>query len=129
MKIEKENMDYDYIKIVLGQIIDSYKILKEIRDKPGDLEIIRKELGKIQGLVKVIVNKIEKSGNYSDSYSELLDASKSYLRDHNFNTEIDRISQLYSEDSYRIRNIRLSILLALENTQLISKITELLSVL
>lgn len=129
MKIGKDSMDYNYIKSVLEQIIDSYKILKEIRDKPGDLDIIRKELGKIQGLVKVVVNKIEKSGNYSDSYSELLVASKSFLRDHNFNTEIDRISQLYSEDSYRIRNIRLSILSALENTKLISKTIELLQVL
>jgi len=129
MKIGKDSMDYDYIKSVLEQIIDSYKILKEIRDKPGDLDIIKKELGKIQGLVKVLVNKIEKFGNYSDSYSELLVASKSYLRDHNFHTEIDRISQLYSEDSHRIRNMRLSILSALEDTKLISKTIALLQVL
>ena len=113
----------------MKQIIDSYKILNELRDKPGDLDIIKKELGRIQGLVKVLVNKIEKSGNYSDSYSGLVVASKSYLRHHNFHTEIDRISQLYSEDSYRIRNIRLSILSAFEKTKLISKTIALLQVL
>jgi len=122
-------MDYNYIKSILRQVIDSYKILNELRDKPGDLDIIKKELGKIQGLVKVLVIKIEKSGNYSDSYSELLVASKSYLRDHNFYTEIDRISQLYSEDSHRIKNIRLTILSSLEKTKLISKTIALLQVL
>src|SRR5574341_808326 len=105
-------MDYDYIKGILKQTIDSYKILNELRDKPGDLDTIKKELGKIQGLVQVLVNKIEKSGNYSDSYSEVLDASKSYLKDYSFYNEIDRISQLYSDDPHRIKNIRLSILVA-----------------
>lgn len=122
-------MDYDYIKSILEQIIDSYKKLQEIRDKSGDLDVIKKELDKIQGIVKVLVIKIEKSGNYSDSYSELLAASKSFLRDHNFHTEIYRISQLYSEDSYRIRNIRISILSALEESKLISKTIALLHVL
>jgi len=122
-------MDYNYIKSILRQVIDSYKILNELRDKPGDLDIIKKELGKIQGLVKVLVIKIEKSGNYSDSYSELLVASKSYLKDHNFYTEIDRISQLYSEDSHRIKNIRLTILSSFEKTKLISKTIALLQVL
>lgn len=122
-------MDYNYIKSILKQIIDSHKILNELRDKPGDLDIIKKELGKIQGLLNVLVIKIEKSGNYSDSYSELLVASKSYLRDHNFHLEIDRIAQLYSEDSHRIKNIRLSILSAFEKTKLISKTIALLQVL
>lgn len=122
-------MDDDYIKRILEQIIDSYKILNEIRDKPGDLDIIKKELGKIQGLIQVLVNKIEKSENYSDSYSELLSASKSYLKDYNFHNEIDRMAQLYSEDHYRIKNIRLSILAALEETKLIVRGIALLEVL
>jgi len=122
-------MDYNYIKNILKQILDSYTKLKENRDYPGDLESIKKELGKIEGEVKVLVNKIEKSGNYSDNYSELLTAARSYLRDNNFYTEIDRISQLYSEDFFRIRNIRLTILNALEESKLISKTIALLQVL
>lgn len=122
-------MDYDYMKGILKQTIDSYKILNELRDKPGDLDIIKKEVSKIQGLVQVLVNKIEKSGNYSDSYSELLDASKSYIKDYSFYNEIDRISQLYSDDPHRIKNIRFSILAALEKTKLITKSIALLEVL
>ena len=122
-------MDYGYIKKILEHTIDSYKILNDIKDKPGDLDIIKKELNRIHGLVQVLVNKIEKSENYSDSYSELLSASKLYLKDYNFHNEIDRISQLYSEDPYRIKNIRLLILTALEKTKLISKAIALLQVL
>ena len=119
-------MDDDYIKGILEKIINSYKTLNDLRDRPEDLEIIKKELGKTQGLVHVLTNKIEKSGNNSDTYSGLLSALKSYLRDYSFHNEVDRISQLYSEDSHRIRNIRISIISALEESKLISKIIDLL---
>jgi hypothetical protein len=122
-------MDYDYLKNILKQVLECYGKLKEIRDKPGDLGSIKKELDKIQGLAKVLTNKIEKSENYSDSYSELLSASRSFLRDHNFDTEIEKLSLLYSEDSFRIRNMRLSIILALEESKLVSKSLELLKAL
>ncbi|MEK6877442.1 MAG: hypothetical protein AABZ49_02320 [Thermoproteota archaeon] len=122
-------MKHDYIKGILEKIIDSHKILNELKDKPGDLEIIKRELGKIQGLVQVLANKIEKSENNSDTYFELLSASKSYLKEYSFHNEIDRVSQLYSEDPHRIRNMRLSILTALEETKLIVSIIELLETL
>jgi hypothetical protein len=122
-------MEYDYIKGILEKIIDSHKILNELKDKPGDLEIIKREVGKIQGLVQVLANKIEKSENNSDTYFELLSASKSYLKEYSFHNEIDRVSQLYSEDPHRIRNMRLSILTALEETKLIVSIIELLEAL
>lgn len=122
-------MDYNYIKGILNQIIESHKILNNLRDKSGDLDIIKKELAKIHGLVNVLVIKIEREGNFSDSYSELLIASKSYLKNHNFDSEIDRIALLYSEDPHRIKNIRLTILSAIEKTNLISKTKALLQVL
>ncbi|MGQ0795512.1 MAG: hypothetical protein ACT4N5_04930 [Nitrosopumilaceae archaeon] len=122
-------MHYDYLKTILKQVLECYEKLKEVRDRPGDLDVIKKELDKIQGIVKVLTRKIEKSGNYSDSYSELLKASESFLRDHNFHTEIEKLSLLYSEDSFRIRNMRLSIIYALEESKLIPKSIELLKVL
>jgi len=48
----------EYIKDVLKQILDSYQILLELEDKPGDLEIIKNELLKINGFLRVIVKKI-----------------------------------------------------------------------
>ena len=122
-------MNYDYIKNILKQIIGSYKTLNELKNNPGDLEIIKRESSKIQGQVQVLVNKIEKSGNDSDTYVEFLSASNSYLKDYSFYNEIDRISQLYSDDPHRIRNMRLSILTALEETKLIVRIAALLEVL
>jgi hypothetical protein len=122
-------MDYDYLKGILKQVLECYGKLKDVSDKPGDLDVIKNELDKIQGLVRVLTSKIEKSGNYSDSYSELLSASRSFLKDHNFHTEIEKLSLLYSDDSFRIRNMRLSIISALEECKLVSKSLELLKVL
>ena len=52
-------MDIDeYLKGVLGQILDSYKILAELNDNPNDLDIIKKEIAKIRGLLQVIHNKL-----------------------------------------------------------------------
>ena len=52
-------MDIDeYLKGILGQILDSYKTLVELNDTPDDLEIIKKETSKIKGLLQVIHNKL-----------------------------------------------------------------------
>lgn len=118
---------YDnYIKNLLGQVLVSYKKITELKDKPGDLVTIKEELGKMQGLLQVAINKIERTENDSDSITEFLDASRSYLKDYSFYHEIDSISKLYSEDSHRIKGIRLAILSALEKSDLIPKINNLL---
>lgn len=119
-------MDYKYIRNLLGQTLDSYKILTELRDKPGDLVTIKQELGKMHGILQVLVNKMEKSDNNSDMVSEFSDATKAYLRDYSFNYEIDNVSKLYPEDHHRIKNLRLLIITALEKCEVISKANTLL---
>ena len=47
----------EYIKGVLKQVLDSYQILLELEDKTGDLKIIKNELLKINGFLRVIVKK------------------------------------------------------------------------
>jgi len=37
----------EYVKGILKQVLDSYQILLELEDKPGDLKIIKNELLKI----------------------------------------------------------------------------------
>ena len=118
-----------YIRNLLEQTLDSYKILIELRDEPEDLITIKQEVGKIHGLVQVTINKIEKSGNNSDSVSEFLDAAQSYLRDYSFNHEIYTVLESYPEDSHRIKNIRLVIVKALERSGVIPKAEELLRLL
>lgn len=116
----------DYLKNILQQASDSYDLLNNLKNKPGDLEIIKRELAKIRGLVQVVINKIEKSGNTSDSYIELLKMSRAYLEDYDFARPIEDVSGLYSQDPHRIKNMRLSIILSLEESQLIFKIQSVL---
>ena len=48
MKITNCLMDIDeYLKGILSQVLDSYKILAELDDTPNDLDIIKKETSKI----------------------------------------------------------------------------------
>ncbi len=115
----------EYFKSLLTQISETYNFLKEMKDKPGDLDIIKVQQSKIQGLIKVLCNKIETLHNESDDFSELLKVAKTYLKNYDFYDIIDTY-QLYSEDVMRIKNIRISILSSLEETKLISKIQSML---
>jgi len=107
---------------VLSQVIDSYKLLEQLKDKPGDLEIISRELAKIIGLLRVIVNKLESNEDNSDKYVKLSAAAKFYLENYSFDREIETMSKLYSGDSNRLRNIRSTILDSLQDKKLIEKV-------
>ena len=47
-----------------------------MKDKPSDLDTTQVQLGKIQGLIKVLCNKIETMDYKSDNFSELLKVAK-----------------------------------------------------
>ena len=112
----------NYLNGLLSQIKDSVKIIEELKDNFGDLEIIKKELAKINGLFQVIVNKLNSVDNSSDIYVELSSAAKFYLENYSFDREIETMSKLYSNDSHRLRNIRYSILKSLTDKKLIEKV-------
>ncbi len=116
----------NYLNGLLSQIKDSIKIIEELKDKSGDLEIIKKELAKTNGLFQVIVNKLNSIDNSSDKYVELSSAAKFYLENYSFDREIETMSKLYSNDSHRLRNIRYSILKSLTDKKLIEKIDSLM---
>jgi len=116
----------NYLNGLLSQIKDSIKIIEELKDKSGDLEIIKKELAKINGLFQVIVNKLNSIDNSSDKYVELSSAAKFYLENYSFDREIETMSKLYSNDSHRLRNIRYSILKSLTDKKLIEKVDSLM---
>ena len=56
----------EYLKGILRQILDSYKILTELNDDPNDLEMIKKEVAKINGLLQVIQSKLNEKKHQSD---------------------------------------------------------------
>ncbi len=112
----------DYLRGILEQILESNQILKNLQDKLGDLEIIKKEISKINGLITVVINKLKASDNSSDDFVSLLSAGKYYLENYDFTREIETMSKLYSNDSNRLKNIRYTILDSLQDKKLMEKI-------
>jgi len=112
----------NYLNGLLFQIKESIKIIDELKDNFGDLDIIKKELAKINGLFQVIVNKLNSIDNSSDKYVDLSSAAKFYLENYSFEREIETMSKLYSNDSHRLRNIRHLILKSLTDKKLIEKV-------
>ncbi len=118
----------DYIKNLLTQTLDAHTILNKLKDEPGDLEIIKKQVGKIEGVLKVLCKKIKESINSSDDYIKLLKSAKFYLENHDFYNIIEAY-KLYDEDPMRIKNVRTLVIKALEEKKLIQKIQDMLKTL
>lgn len=116
----------EYLQKILIQILDSHKTLQEIKDKPGDLDIIKKELLKINGFLKVIANKIETDTITSSDFKKVKSKSSQYLENYYFEKEIETMSPLYSNDSSRVKNMRLKIIEALEDKRMMEEIKELI---
>lgn len=120
-------VDFDnYLKGLLNQIFESYQLLTNLEDKTGDLEIIKKELSKIRGLLQVIINKLNSIDNNSNDYVELLSASDAYVKNYDFFREIETMSKLYSDDPHRLQNLRQTIIDSFNDKKLIEKIESLM---
>lgn len=117
---------YNYLNEVLTKITDSYKIIEHLKDNPGDLDIIKKELAKITGLLNVARKKLESIDDNSDKFVKLLTATNFFLENYSFEREIETISKLYSEDSHRLKNMRYSIIEALNEKKLIDTISSII---
>lgn len=116
----------EHLKKILVQFVDSYNVLKTFDDKPGDLEKIKKELLKINGFLKVITKKIDSEKIPLSDYEKLQSKFENYLENYYFEKEIETMTPLYVDDVYRIKNMRLKILEALKNKNMINNVKELL---
>lgn len=116
----------EYLKSILSQILDSYALLKEIEDKPGDLELIKKELLKINGFTKVIINKISSEKITPSDFTTVKLKLEHYFDNYFFVKEIETMAPLYSNDISRVKNMRLKILEALESRKMIEDIGDLI---
>jgi len=116
----------DYVKKVLAQIMNSYVIVQNLKDNSGDLDIIKKELLKINGFFMVLVKKLGTENFQSRELLELKSKVKNYLENYYFVQEIDTMTTLYSDDSDRIKNMRLKIIEAFQDKKLIDKIEDLI---
>lgn len=112
----------EYLKGVFEKILQSYVILTKLNDKSGDLKIVERELLRMTGFFNVIIRKLGtdnfQSKNLADLKSELVE----YLDTYYFEKEIETMSSLYSEDTNRIRNLRLKILESFNDKKLMDKI-------
>lgn len=114
------NID-EYLKGVLEQILDSYKILTGLNDNPNDLETINKELAKIRGLLQVIHNKLSEKKYQSDHLVTLCKLSGYYIDTYDFRREIKILGEIYYKDSNRLKNLRMLIINSLNDKELIEK--------
>ena len=116
----------EYLKSILLQILESYENLKEIQDKPGDLEIIKKESLKINGFFKVISNKVEDTKIPHSDFKPLKSKFRSYLENYSFEQEIETMSPLYQDDVHRVKNMRLKILESFDENKIMTDVKEFL---
>ena len=117
----------EYLKGILGQILASYKILSSLNDEPKDLAIIKKELSKIRGLLQVLSNKLDNKKYQSDHLVSLYKLSTYYVTAYDFAWEIEKLSQIYYNDSNRLKNLRLLIINSLNDKNLVEKLETILT--
>jgi len=116
--------DEDYVKKIIEQVLISYDSIYTTQDKPGDLDLIKKELLKINGFFSVLSKKFMTSNFQSRNLADLKPKIKNYLQEYYFVQEIDTMMPLYSEDPARIKNMKLKILEAFQDKKLIDKLRE-----
>jgi hypothetical protein len=116
----------EYLKGILRQILASHKILSELNDEPNDLEIIKKELSKIRGLLQVIHNKLDGKKYQTDHLVTLSKLSGYYIDTYDFTREIEVLAQVYFNDSNRLKNLRLTIINSLNDKKMIEKVQAIL---
>ena len=116
----------EHLKNILNQIFDSYNILKKIEDKDEDLNNIKKEMLKINGFLKVVSKKIDIDKISSSDFSRVKSKFLHYLDNYYFEKEIETMATLYSNDLNRVKNMRLKILEALEDRNMMEDVEELI---
>ena len=115
----------EHLKNILNHILDSYQILNDIEDKPGDLSKIEKEMLKINGFIRVVSNKIDTDKIPTSDFQTLKIKFSQYLENYSFEKEIKTMASLYSDDMSRVKNMRLKILEALKNKHMMDDAREL----
>ena len=117
----------EYLKGILGQILASYKILTGLNDGPDDLDVIKKELSKIRGLLQVTCSKLRGKKYQSDHLVTLYKLSTYYIDTYDFTREIENLAPVYFNDSNRLKNLRLLIIDSLNDKKLIEKLQAILN--
>ena len=117
----------EYLKGILAQILASYKILTDLNDNQEDLLTVKKELSKIRGLLLVLSNKLDDKKYQQDHLVSLFKLSTYYTSTYDFTWEIEKLSQIYYNDSDRLKNLRFLIIKSLNDKKLIEELETILN--
>jgi hypothetical protein len=113
---------YDYLINILEKILISYNNLVNLKDKPGNLDTIKREISRINGFFHVLITKIETEKLQSSDLSDLKSKFEYYLEHYSFDNEIETMALLYSDDISRLKNMRLKIIESLNENKLIDSV-------
>ena len=116
----------EHLKKIISQTLESYNVLRGIQDKPGDLDNIKKEMLKINGFLKVATNNIDEYKISHSDFKKLKSKFSHYLENYFFEKEIETMAPLYSNDTDRVKNMRLKIIEALEDKKMIEDMGDLI---
>lgn len=114
----------EYLRDVMKKILDSYSIVENLSNSSIDLELLQMELKKINGLLLVLNKKLTQLKDPSDNFEDLNKKIIFYFANYDFGREIQLLSNTYSEDTLRVRNIRNSVVDSLKHGKLVDKIYE-----
>mgnify|MGYP001236718967 FL=1 len=114
----------EYLRDVMKKILDSYSIVENLSNSSADLELLQMELKKINGLLLVLNKKLTQLKDQSNNFEDLNKKIIFYFANYDFAREIQLLSNTYSEDTLRVRNIRNSVVDSLKHGKLIDKIYE-----
>ena len=116
----------EYLKNIFNQILDTYNVLKKIDEKKEDLDIVKKEMLKINGFLKVVLRKIDSDKIQSSKFEIVQSKFQHYLDNYYFEKEIETMAPLYSNDLSRVKNMRLKILEAIDEKKMMDDVEELI---
>lgn len=114
----------EHLSRILLQILESYDILKDMDGAYLDVPGIKKEVHKINGLIRAIMSNISRYDVQSSDFGVLRSKFSKYLEEYDFQSELDTISMLYAEDKMRINNLRIIILESLADRKMMETVRE-----
>jgi len=114
----------DYTKNITGKILDSISIIENLDDNSESLQILKIELKHINGYLSIIIRKLKNRDGISDLHLVLLKKSLDYLDSNDFFRELEQITEIYSNDPNRIKNIKKLIINSFHEKKIFSILSE-----
>ena len=112
----------EYFHDLMKKILNSYDIIKNLDDSKEDFFTLDVELTKINGLLRVLLRKLEEFSDKNTDFSKSQKKIENYFENHYFIAELEKIKEIYSEDPLRIKHIRNSIVNSLQDDKMIFRI-------